>query len=82
LFKDSTGLTLTDYINRCRIDWAKRELLRPEIRVSEVAFNVGYQSLSQFNRSFVRIAGVTPTKFRRLRMKRVSTRSKLPSQVA
>jgi AraC-like DNA-binding protein len=76
LFKDATGLTLTDYINRCRIDWAKRELLRPEIRISEVAFNVGYQSLSQFNRSFVRIAGVTPTKYRRQRVKRSITRSK------
>ena len=68
LFKDSTGLTLTDYVNRCRIDWAKRELLRPEVRISEIAFLVGYQSLSQFNRSFARIAGVSPTQYRRQRL--------------
>lgn len=65
LFKEATGLTLTDYVNRCRVDWAKRELLKPEARVSEIAFLVGYQSLSQFNRSFARIAGVSPTTYRR-----------------
>jgi AraC-like DNA-binding protein len=51
------GLTLTDYVNRCRVEWAKKELLKPEKRVSEIAFEVGYQSLSQFNRSFARIVG-------------------------
>ncbi|MEO0018795.1 MAG: hypothetical protein RLZZ522_2078 [Verrucomicrobiota bacterium] len=73
LFKESTGLVLTDYVNRCRVDWAKRELLRPEVRVSEIAFHVGYQSLSQFNRSFVRIAGVSPTQFRRIRFERAAS---------
>lgn len=68
LFKDTTGLTLTDYVNRCRIEWAKRELLKPEARISEIAFQVGYQSLSQFNRSFVRIVGQSPTVFRRDRL--------------
>ena len=73
LFKDSTGLTLTDYVNRCRIDWAKRELLRPEVRISEIAFLVGYQSLSQFNRSFARIVGFSPTLFRRRRLDRAAS---------
>jgi len=73
LFKDSTGLTLTDYVNRCRIDWAKRELLRPEVRISEIAFLVGYQSLSQFNRSFARIAGFSPTQYRRNRHDRAAS---------
>ena len=65
LFKEATGLTLTDYVNRCRVEWAKRELLKPEKRVSEIAFEVGYQSLSQFNRSFSRIVGSAPTAWRR-----------------
>jgi AraC-like DNA-binding protein len=72
LFKNSAGLTLTDYVNRCRIDWARRELLKPEARISEIAFMVGYQSLSQFNRSFSRIVGVSPTIYRRGRMERVA----------
>ena len=73
LFKDSAGLTLTDYVNRCRIDWAKRELLKPEARISEIAFLIGYQSLSQFNRSFARIVGVSPTLYRRNRLERVAS---------
>lgn len=73
LFKDSAGLTLTDYVNRCRIDWAKRELLKPEARISEIAFLIGYQSLSQFNRSFVRIVGLSPTLYRRERLERAAS---------
>jgi AraC-like DNA-binding protein/ligand-binding sensor protein len=73
LFKDSAGLTLTDYVNRCRIDWAKRELLKPEARISEIAFMIGYQSLSQFNRSFARIVGVSPTLYRRQRLERAAS---------
>lgn len=73
LFKDSAGLTLTDYVNRCRIDWAKRELLKPEARISEIAFLIGYQSLSQFNRSFARIVGLSPTLYRRERLERVAS---------
>jgi AraC-like DNA-binding protein len=65
LFKEATGLTLTDYVNRCRVEWAKKELIKPEKRISEVAFEVGYQSLSQFNRSFARIVGNSPTLWRR-----------------
>jgi len=64
VFKEVTGLTLTDYITRCRIGWAKRELLRPAARISEVAFKVGFQSLSQFNRSFARLVGCSPSAYR------------------
>ncbi|MES2660475.1 MAG: helix-turn-helix domain-containing protein [Verrucomicrobiota bacterium] len=73
LFKDSCGLTLTDYVNRCRIDWAKRELLKPEARISEIAFLIGYQSLSQFNRSFARIVGVSPTVYRKDQLERAAS---------
>ena len=73
LFKDYAGLTLTDYVNRCRIDWAKRELLKPEARISEIAFLIGYQSLSQFNRSFARIVGLSPTLYRRERLARAAS---------
>ena len=68
LFKEATGLTLTDYVNRCRIEWTKKELLNSDQRISEIAFKVGYQSLSQFNRSFARIIGTSPTNWRRQRL--------------
>ena len=66
LFRETIGLTLTDYVNRCRIERAKGELLKPEKRVSEIAYEVGYQSLSQFNRNFLRLTGAAPTAWRRI----------------
>ncbi len=64
LFKTTTGMTLTEYVNRRRIESAKRLLLQPGTRVTRVAYDVGYQSLSQFNRSFLKYAGCSPTVFR------------------
>ena len=70
IFKSATGLSFTDYVARCRVRRAKEELLKPNARVTEVAFDVGFQSLSQFNRSFARLTGETPTRFRRRKLRR------------
>jgi AraC-like DNA-binding protein/ligand-binding sensor protein len=64
LFKRTTGLTFTDYLTRVRIEKAKTLLLDPNRRVSEVAYEVGFQSLTQFNRVFKKILGESPTSFR------------------
>lgn len=64
VFKAATGMTLTEYVNRRRVEWAKRRLLNPQVRITEVAYDVGYQSLSQFNRSFQKYVGTSPTKYR------------------
>lgn len=64
LFKENVGMTLTDYIAHCRIAWAKKELLKTSTRISEIAFRIGFQSLSQFNRSFARLVGCSPTTYR------------------
>ena len=58
-------MTFTEYVNRKRVEWAKVALLKPHARVTEVAFAVGYQSLSQFNRSFLKYAGESPTQHRK-----------------
>ena len=73
VFKELTGLTLTDYITRCRIGWAMRVLLHPTARISEVAFKVGFQSLSQFNRSFARLADCSPSAYRSKNIKKVTS---------
>jgi AraC-like DNA-binding protein/ligand-binding sensor protein len=64
LFKQATDMTLTEYVNRRRVEWAKRKLINPNSRVTEVAFDVGFQSVSQFNRSFLKYVGVSPTRYR------------------
>lgn len=63
-FKKSTGLTFTDYLARVRIEKVKNLLLNPHKRISEAAYEAGFQSLSQFNRVFRKIAGEAPTTYR------------------
>ncbi len=65
LFKRTTGLTFTDYLARVRIEKAKTLLLDPNRRVSEVAYDVGFQSLTHFNRIFRKLVGQSPTSYRR-----------------
>ncbi len=60
LFKIGTGLNFVEYVARLRVGEAHTLLRIPKSRVSKVAFDVGFQSLSQFNRSFHRIAGMSP----------------------
>jgi AraC-like DNA-binding protein len=64
VFKKSTGLKFTDYVARVRLEDARTELLNPSRRISEVAYDVGFQSLTQFNRMFKRVFGQSPTEFR------------------
>lgn len=64
MFKRATGLTFTDYLNRVRVERAREHLLKPHVRVSEVAYEVGFASLTHFNRSFRRVVGQSPTQWR------------------
>jgi AraC-like DNA-binding protein/ligand-binding sensor protein len=63
-FKRATGMTFTDYLARVRVEKVKNLLLNPHKRDSEAAYEAGFQSLSQFNRVFRRIAGEPPTAYR------------------
>ncbi len=64
LFKKVTGLNFVEYVARLRVEKAKNFLQSPKFRISEVAFGVGFQSLSQFNRTFHRIVGMSPRAYR------------------
>jgi AraC-like DNA-binding protein len=64
LFKKATGVNFTDYLSRVRTERAKNLLLNPNLRVSEIAYEVGFQSLTHFNRVFKRILGQSPTVYR------------------
>lgn len=64
VFRKSTGIKFTDYVARVRLEDARTQLLNPNRRISEVAYDVGFQSLTQFNRMFKRVFGQSPTEFR------------------
>jgi AraC-like DNA-binding protein len=59
-FKQVTGINFVDYVARKRFEDAQAQLRSNDLRVSEIAFAVGFQSLSQFNRVFKRFAGKSP----------------------
>ena len=64
LFHKFTSVSFTEFVSRTRVEAAKHLLLNPNLRVSEVGYAVGFQSLSHFNRMFKRIARESPTDFR------------------
>lgn len=64
VFKKSTGINFTDYVSRVRIEKAKNLALNPNLRISEIAFEVGFQSPTHFNRVFKRLIGQSPTEYR------------------
>ena len=64
VFHKATGLKFTDYVARVRLEEARNRLLNPNMRISEIAYDVGFQSLTQFNRTFKRVFGQSPSEAR------------------
>jgi AraC-like DNA-binding protein len=65
VFKKSTGMTLNDYVNLMRLSYAQALLMQDDANVLQVAMDSGFGSLSAFNKSFRKIAGMSPSDFRR-----------------
>ena len=63
-FRQITGINFVDYVGRIRVERACARLANGDRRISEIAFDVGFQSLSQFNRVFKKIRGKSPTEYR------------------
>jgi AraC-like DNA-binding protein len=64
LFHQTTGLTFSDYVARSRIEDARMLLCDSRRRMSEVAYEAGFHSMTAFNRAFRRIVGQSPTEYR------------------
>ena len=65
LFKEETGISLTEYINQQRIRAAKNYLQLDTTTITEVAFMVGYNDVNYFIKRFKKIVGLTPTQYRK-----------------
>jgi len=63
-FKQSMGMTATNYIAERRIERAKKMLEETELPISEIALRSGFSSQSHFTTAFRRLAGNTPKAFR------------------
>ncbi|HPH46664.1 MAG TPA: AraC family transcriptional regulator [Chryseolinea sp.] len=63
-FKRATGKTYSDYVNDIRIGNACHSLIESDKAISEVAFETGFESLTYFNRVFLKKKGITPKQYR------------------
>jgi len=63
-FKQVIGMNFVEYVARTRFERACKLLRDGDLRISEIAFAAGFQSLSQFNRVFKKFSRKSPTQFR------------------
>ena len=64
-FTNATGLTPIAYVQRLRIEDAKRRLERTDASVDEVSWRVGYEDAAFFRRLFKRTTGLAPGAYRK-----------------
>lgn len=65
LFKQQLNKKFVDYITELRIEEGKRLLVTTSLRMSEIAERVGYSDLAYFSNNFKKIAGCSPSDFRK-----------------
>jgi len=65
VFKKQTGLTFSRYRVRQRLEKARELLADRNRRISDVAFESGFESIPYFNRAFRRQMGCSPTEYRK-----------------
>jgi AraC family transcriptional regulator len=65
LFRNSVGLSPYRHITRRRIEEAKRLLSRADLRLVDIALELGFSSQSRFTEAFTRVVGVTPLTYRK-----------------
>ena len=65
LFKQQTGVSLSEYIQQQRLTLAKRLLTQTRLPVGDIALNLGYSSFSYFTRVFKAATGYAPLEYRK-----------------
>lgn len=78
-FKGLTHRTFSDFLNEVRVEHACELLRQSDAPVTSVAYECGFNNLSYFNRTFKRLQGVTPSRFRETLGDRFGDRFKPPA---
>jgi AraC family transcriptional regulator len=65
-FRKSYGCTIGEYVRRLRVEFACNELSKPHASLVEIALRSGFCDQSHFSRTFQRLIGITPSKYRAL----------------
>jgi two-component system, response regulator YesN len=64
LFREESGMAMTAYINKMKVDYGKYLLLNSDIPLAELAGQLGYYDQSHFTKNFKRFEKITPSHFR------------------
>ncbi|MEW5961958.1 MAG: helix-turn-helix domain-containing protein [Pseudomonadota bacterium] len=64
-FTEATGFSPIDYVQRIRIEDAKRWLERTEVSADDISWKVGYEDPAFFRRLFKRVTSMTPGAYRK-----------------
>jgi AraC-like DNA-binding protein len=65
MFKDTSGFTLTEYLNAVRVKEAQALLRDSKMKITDIAASVGFDNFSHFGKVFKKIAHVSPRAYRR-----------------
>lgn len=63
LFKMLTGITPSDYIRRLRLSESAKKLKNEDVKISDIAFEIGFGSVDGYQRAFVREFGCNPKEY-------------------
>lgn len=75
-FKQRTGKTLFDYLNEIRIEHACKLLRHSQLNISQIAYEVGFNNMSHFNKRFKSITKQLPTNYRKYLTLQIDTVTK------
>jgi AraC-like DNA-binding protein len=64
-FKERTNMTLSRFVSELRIGYACKLLVEEDMTIARVAYGCGYGTLSNFNRQFKVVSGLTPREYKR-----------------
>jgi AraC-like DNA-binding protein len=64
-FKMNMGMTVFEYLNLLKIEFACKLLMDQDLSITEVCFDSGFYNISHFNKQFKKIIGATPSEYRR-----------------
>jgi YesN/AraC family two-component response regulator len=73
LFSETTGITIEQFIIAHKIERVKELLLYNELNLSQISYLLNYSSVAHLSNQFKKVTGLTPSFFKKLKHKRVST---------